>query len=361
MKYKPHKILGPGFSIRRNLKSMNWTQRDLAEVMEYSEAHINRILTNKEPITMKVAKLLSKIIGSTPQYWVSLDTNYRLQLEESATEKATSARALIYRYMPIRDMRDKGWISKTKDDLINSVKQFWGISELKFDFIDKQVAVCFRKSNSYNQFRQHYALTWFHKAQKNSKKLIVPNYNKAKLEKLVELIPYYSTQKDGINEFLQELKNTGVKFIYLPHLEKTYIDGAAFLDNGTPAIAYSARNDRIDDFWWTLTHELGHILKHLNNENSIILDSFDDIDITDMTEEKEIEANEFAQKILKTNEILDFVKNSKRITKKKVALCAKELKISEEIVIGILKYKEKINSTSMNDRLNIFSDKIGDI
>ncbi|NJL20730.1 MAG: hypothetical protein HC895_07860 [Leptolyngbyaceae cyanobacterium SM1_3_5] len=45
------------------------------------------------------------------------------------------------------------------------------------------------------------------------------------------------------------------------HLPQTYLDGAALLlPDGTPVVALTLRYDRIDNFWFVLLHELGHIL-----------------------------------------------------------------------------------------------------
>ncbi len=37
----------------------------------------------------------------------------------------------------------------------------------------------------------------------------------------------------------------------------------------------SLRYDRVDNFWFTLIHELSHIAKHYKEQNSIIVDDLD--------------------------------------------------------------------------------------
>jgi hypothetical protein len=39
-----------------------------------------------------------------------------------------------------------------------------------------------------------------------------------------------------------------------------------------PVIGLTLRHDRLDNFWFTLFHEIGHVLKHLSPENPAILD-----------------------------------------------------------------------------------------
>lgn len=70
------------------------------------------------------------------------------------------------------------------------------------------------------------------------------------------------------------------------------LDGAALLDtDGTPIIGLTLRNDRIDNFWFTLIHEVAHIWKHMDDNSEAILD-----DLERPSEDKrEAEANRIAR------------------------------------------------------------------
>ena len=54
----------------------------------------------------------------------------------------------------------------------------------------------------------------------------------------------------------------------LVHLPRTHLDGAALrLPNGRPVIGLTLRYDRIDNFWFTVLHELAHIGLHLGDSS----------------------------------------------------------------------------------------------
>jgi HTH-type transcriptional regulator / antitoxin HigA len=92
-------------------------------------------------------------------------------------------------------------------------------------------------------------------------------------------------------EFLAE---KGVALVLLPVLPHTKLDGAAMLDSdGAPVIGMTLRQDRIDNFWFTLTHELVHAWKHLPEREWVITDE----GIEDGAEDdaKEAEANRIAR------------------------------------------------------------------
>ena len=90
----------------------------------------------------------------------------------------------------------------------------------------------------------------------------------------------------------QALEDKGIAVILEPRLNHTHLDGAALMTaSGGPVIGLTLRHDRLDNFWFTLFHELGHVLKDLSPEHPVMVDC----DIDELkTEEVEREADRFA-------------------------------------------------------------------
>jgi len=92
-------------------------------------------------------------------------------------------------------------------------------------------------------------------------------------------------------EFLAE---KGIALVLLPVLPHTKLDGAAMLDSdGAPVVGMTLRQDRIDNFWFTLTHELVHAWKHLPEKEWVITD--EGIEEGAEDDAKEAEANRIAR------------------------------------------------------------------
>lgn len=72
------------------------------------------------------------------------------------------------------------------------------------------------------------------------------------------------------------LHNHGISLVVEPHFDKTYLDGAAMLDDDWPIVALTLRHDRVDNFWFALLHECVHIRKHLKANHPFIADNLDD-------------------------------------------------------------------------------------
>ncbi len=64
------------------LKPLGVSQNKLALNMRVPAQRISEIVNGKRAITADTALRLSKVIGTTPEFWMSLQTDYDLQVEE---------------------------------------------------------------------------------------------------------------------------------------------------------------------------------------------------------------------------------------------------------------------------------------
>jgi len=106
------------------------------------------------------------------------------------------------------------------------------------------------------------------------------------------------------------LARWGVRLVFLRHLTKTYLDGAAFWLEEGPVVALTLRYDRIDSFWFTLMHELAHLVE---GRTEAYLDQLEDGGADDTAEPAPVDpyeesANDLASRWLLAPEAFsDFV------------------------------------------------------
>lgn len=355
-KLRPAIKFGPGYFIKEQMEYRSWTQEELAEVMGMTIKHINQILKDKQSITLDTAKVLAEVFDTSPQYWINLDSNYRLWLNSVPSEKEKQAelKANIYERMPVRDMIAKSWIPTFSNvhELCENILEFWNLKKLDFEEWDKQITpLLAKKSESFNQYKASYTYTWYRKAMMVATTYSVPEFDKKRLDELYNDLHNYTVRENGINLFLEKLNQSGVIFFVLPHLQKTYLDGAAFYYQNNPVIVYTARYKRIDNFWFTIAHEIAHILHHLDEKNTFFLDNFSDEEVNDL----ENEANQLAGEKLKHQEISAYLKPKLNyLSKQDIINCANELQIHPSIIIGKLAHNKTISFA--NQRL--FSEEV---
>jgi len=354
---KPALNIGPGAFIKEELEARGWIQEDLAEIVGLSPKHINELIKNKKPITIETARLLSSAFGQSPQYWINLDTNYRLRLKEDSHKlRGVETKSLIYRYMPVKEMFKKGWLKKQTsiEALEHEVKKFWDTSKLDFSFLEIEPQPRFRKSEAFPQYNHYYALTWYRMARNCAQKQKINKYKPEVLRELSNQLYQYTLQAHGVENFLQELNNSGVKFLVLNHLQKTYIDGASFYDGANPVIVYTRRYDRSDNFWFTVAHEIAHILLHLKNKDDYFLDNLEMLET-----DKEREANQLASRMIKSESVLKWFKPFRQyVSEPRVLLCAQELQIHPSVIVGILQHHKMLDRRNLNKFKTSISERI---
>ncbi|NJK52322.1 MAG: ImmA/IrrE family metallo-endopeptidase [Acaryochloris sp. RU_4_1] len=133
------------------------------------------------------------------------------------------------------------------------------------------------------------------------------------------------------------LANDGIHLIYLPHLPRTHLDGAALMrPDGTPVIGLTLRYDRLDNFWFCLCHELAHVALHL--QQGMDKAFFDDLSLGDIegieTDDQEAEADRWAQEALIPAEAWAASSVKEQATAGAVVELARELGVHPAIVAG---------------------------
>ena len=137
----------------------------------------------------------------------------------------------------------------------------------------------------------------------------------------------------------------GIKLVTELHFDKTYLDGAAIMDvSGQPVIGMTLRYDRLDNFWFTLMHEVAHIALHLKDGSTIF---FDDLDSTEK-DPIEHEADRAAADALIENSAWSEARVKTSHSEADCVTLARELKIHPAIVAGRLRHESKNYSILSN-------------
>lgn len=350
--------LTPGENIKEFMKAHGWTQEDLAEVMNFSLKTVNKLIQNKQSITVEMATALEAAFPKV-EAWKWFVHGSRHQVALKGPNDEVQVKSKIYKYVPVAELIKRKWFKKTNkiEDLQRQVEEFLGKSiadlEAFYDGSKKTFAANFRKSEAHKQFNDYAAETWCHMVELCSGRFEVPAYKKAKLETIYDRINEYTVAKDGVEQFLEDLNESGVKFMVLPHLQKTYIDGAAFLIDKSPVIVYTGRYKRLDNFWFTVAHEIAHVLKHLNKNQTRIIDDIHSGDKTGDIKEKE--ADDLAKQHLKLEEIRSYFKDSfNYITVDKITSCSEDLLIHKAIIMGALAFEKTVSYK----HLHLFNEDI---
>ncbi len=183
----------------------------------------------------------------------------------------------------------------------------------------------------------------------------LPNYDPDQLDEhfFSELLNF-SAYESGALLVKEHLNKKGIHFIIADHLPKTYLDGASFIaSDGAPVVGMTLRHDRLDNFWFTLFHELAHVKLHLTQHPHQV---FFDNTIKEGDEDcdpHEQEANKYTWAMMIPEDYWQeyILPNIGGLSKDEIVMMSQDLKISPAIVAGRIRYH--INDYSR------FTDLIG--
>lgn len=254
-----------------------------------------------------------------------------------------------WKKFPIKEMIQRGWVSPAnKQTPAQLVKEYFA-SAAGSQYV---TALHRKKFHGDNKPNEYALLAWqarvLHKARQEHESGLVANFelNDTWLKDLVSL----SVEDDAPRKAKEFLAGKGIALIVERHLQGTYLDGAAMLlETNNPVVALTLRHDRLDNFWFVLLHELGHVFLHLFN--SLSMDFFDEKnDELDGGDDIEKEADSFALNSLIPESEWDDCLSKFLVTKEAVAMDSKSLGVHPSIVAGRIR-KEKNNYTILNDSI----------
>lgn len=186
------------------------------------------------------------------------------------------------------------------------------------------------------------ALTaWATQVMKKAKKMnIKTKYRHGTINlEFMKNLAKLSTEVDGPIQVREYLKKHGIALVIEPHFSKTYLDGATILvDKSNPIIGLTLRYDRLDNFWFTLMHELAHISLHYNEDISLFYDEIEGIKSISL-DEKEQKADELAEESLLPKSKWEV--SPARLIPSSLAAnsLAKELGVHVAIIAGQIRHK----------------------
>lgn len=337
-------LFAPGEYIKDELEAREWTQETLAAILDRPLRTVNQIIAGAKAITAQTAQELGAAFDTSPELWMNLESAYRLQLEKQDAEDV-ARRARLYEAGPIQEMIRRRWIAEptTTAELAAEVERFF----------DVNICGAARKSTPYETTTPPQK-AWICRAYQLAQSVSVARpFSKAKAEKLLPDLHALTISEQETSHIPEVLGAMGIRFVVIEHLSRTKIDGAAiWLDKTSPVIVLSLRYDRIDGFWFTLCHELMHILhgdqwsldSELVGPGKIGTD-----DISEVERRADADASNF---LIPKEKITSFItRHNPRFSKVNISRFANLHHIHPGIVVGQLQHHKAIKWTHSREML----------
>ena len=227
-------------------------QKDIADLLG-GRNRASEVLSRKRPLTLPMIRAL----------YDKLDIPPALLVQEPTSGYASGA-DLDEADIPLELLRQRGWLEAgiTAKQLLQRL------------LVPTASPVLLRHTQVFgSSSRTHHVRIqlWLARVREiaDSRDYLRGRFRKELLNwETLTYIARLSWMSDGPRMTVNFLAERGIALVIEPHLSPTRLDGAAMIGrSGAPVIGLTVREDRLDNFWFTLMHELVHAWKHLDNES----------------------------------------------------------------------------------------------
>jgi HTH-type transcriptional regulator/antitoxin HigA len=225
---------------------------------------------------------------------------------------------------------------------------FFGVASLfNLDGV-KAYSPAFRQ-NSRGEISHESLAAWLRAGAVLAEKDDCLNFDKARLLEAIPFLRSLSRETDP-NVMIATLKDTlrkcGVALVVIRHFKKTHTTGATFwLRKEKAVLMMSLRGSWADIFWFSLFHELGHILLHARGA------TFLEDGTNGERSRQEGEADLFAQKTLIPKPEFDLFLSRRDFSYRAVQSFSDEIEVALGVIVGRLQHEKIIPYTNNMGRV----------
>lgn len=254
----------PGYYIKEIVDKSGLTQEDFAKRLDTTPKNLSLLIRGEQSLSIDIAMKLSRMIGTSVIYWLNLQNSYDALIAQFKSEEELLEERKVFKYFDYKYFKENYGLPnlpRKTDEQIKCVREFLNVATLSV-FTKRDMAVSFRcstedisigstiKANAMVQIATNKAL-----------KIDAPKFNKKKFE---EAVKYALTLTRNHEEFYPLISKafleTGVIFVILPNFSGSRTNGATKKVGDNIMLMVNDRNLNADSFWFTLFHEIGHII-----------------------------------------------------------------------------------------------------
>ena len=256
----------PIAAIEFRMEQQELTQRDLIPYIG-SRSKVSEVLSGKRPITMRMARALHQHLGISAE----------VLLQEQGTSFDDSLEGVSFERFPLAEMARRGWIEK-----LTPYKDY--AEEIVRGFMDaaggRQTAIqplfrrnAHRRENANTDWYALQAWCWRVMGLANEDPPSNPYRRRSVTQEFMTELAKLSPKRNGPRLAQSFLAEHGISLVIERHLSKTHLDGATLrFQDGRPVVGLTLRYDRLDNFWFTLMHELAHVGSHEDRDENQFFD-----------------------------------------------------------------------------------------
>ena len=285
------------------------------------------------------------MFGSTPDFWLNRESQFRAALERGRSKSVLAASSEWLKDLPIRWMVRRGIIQDgPAASQVDGCLRFFGVATVEaWRATYGTPAAAFRGSQSFAR-KMGPVATWLRSAELEASRAELPSWNASAFKKALPDLRRLTLEPDPatfVSRLKAECGKHGVVVVFAPAPPGCPVSGATrWLTPRKALLVLSLRHKSNDHLWFTFFHEAGHLLLH--SKKMTFVDGLEGL-----PGHLEEEANAFAREVL-IPEPFTAELNSLR-SRTDVIEMARRIGVHPGILVGRLQHDRVLGWGSFND------------
>lgn len=324
----------PGRMLQRELDARDITQAQLAARAGLSAKHVNLVVKGHVPLSADMAVILEQVLGTSAEVWLRIEAGYRAQEARRDRRESLLTFTSWTQKFPRDVLEAKGVLAEgdPTEARITKLLGFFGVASpdaFEKTWLAPQAAY---KRSQIHTIDPYLTALWLRLAETQASDLIdtAAVFDASRLRRVGHDLPRLTRKPidEGFQAAQAALLTAGVALVFVPEIRNTRISGVSRWIGSHPMIAVTSRYKFFDSFWFTLLHEVGHLLLHPKRGTYIDYTgkATDDADLLESA------ASDYAQATIVPREHLARVVKAETVDE--LVAIADELQVSPGVLAG---------------------------
>lgn len=291
-------IIHPGETLAEILEDREMSQKELSIRTGMTEKHVSTIVNGTKPISVSFAKKLEYALSIEAVFWINLQANYdREILEFEEVNNISEEEVLVLKNLKlvIENWGERGWINRADNPAakVLDLRRLLNISNL-LDIRDMTYNAAYRAQVRSNKVDPYVLFAWQRMCEFLTQDIEIAD--EIDIEKLRGKIPEIKKAMFlNPNQIQKKLENIfsecGIAFKIVKNFKGAPVQGfIKKMEDEKLILCMTIRGGFADLFWFTLFHEIAHII------NGDVKNRF--VDFDSVSNEAESKADKMAKNLL---------------------------------------------------------------
>lgn len=344
--FSPDWVSSPGDTIEDLLEERDWTKTELARRLGVTKKHLNELLRGRATLSADMAARLAMVLGSTEEFWLRREAQYRAGLQRQARLDALRSEAGWLQELPKAWMIKQGWIQQRshRGAQVEELLRFFGVADVPaWRHTYGEPLVAFRASSRV-KMKAGSVAAWLCRAESEAAAIQTAPYARERFKQLLPELRRLTNEADP-DVFVPSLQSScaacGVSVVFVPAPPGAPVFGATrWLRPDKAMLALSLRYKANDHLWFTFFHEACHVLRHAKRK--LFVEG-----VAGLDRELEEEADRFAADVLVPPSEVAVLSTLR--TREEVLGMAEELGVAPGILVGRMQHEGWIQWSELNE------------